>query len=538
MTKAVSSTQKTLLNLSTIDPTLPASSTTSFELISSYKVLKNDIWYVYSDMMVENLSDKAIKLPADLVFNLRDSSAQSTSASIISEANQTIPSKQLSSITLQGSLANLDSSGKLSLDIVKKSAASTDTSLLGSFSIDDSYTQIGSSIPYTTKLTNALNMIANRTEYTYLPDSNEISVDYTLVNEGQTTQALPKLSAVYQVSGSTLAIAAVDKETHPLTLAAKQSITYHFSAELPKATDTGTVELVVMEKASSGAIKPINLVHLPESFSLEAESGLEETTALDMKGFNAALSKDSMLSFQIIRSYHTNTDGNALINIEVLAKNQSTGTLKLPATLAYTLADNENLAYPATILSGGEQSIMPHQSIEFTLQAAIGVDDKSKQYSLQLVKKATANASANIGTNVSGTGTASGSESSIATAADQVLDSLDLTSSFSNTKSNSLVTASIGKLAVTLKSTYRLASTGSDDVLVSELEIQNVDSKTITLPNPTDTSFYGGYRMGDLNAKIPYTTTAVDGYIYLGDGTWNPQAAAWSARMDRDSLYG
>lgn len=389
MTKAVSSTQKTLLNLSTIDPTLPASSTTSFELIRSYKVLKNDIWYVYSDMMVENLSDKAIKLPADLVFNLRDSSAQSTSASIISEANQTIPSKQLSLITLQGSLANLDSSGKLSLDIAKKSAASTDTSLLGSFSIDDSYTEseIGSSILYTTKLTNALNMIANRTEYTYLPDSNEISVDYTLVNEGQTTQALPKLSAVYQVSGSTLAIAVVDKETHPLTLAAKQSITYHFSAELPKATDTGTVELVVMEKAYSGAIKPINLVHLPESFSLEAESGLEETTALDMKGFNAALSKDSMLSFQVIRSYHTNTDGNALINIEVLAKNQSTGTLKLPATLAYTLADNENLAYPATILSGGEQSIMPHQSIEFTLQAAIGVDDKSKQYSLQLVKK-------------------------------------------------------------------------------------------------------------------------------------------------------
>lgn len=551
ITKAVSSNKEATINLSKVDAALPASSSTSFELIRSYKVLKNDIWYVYSDVMAENLSAKAIKLPANLVFNLRAAAGQTSSATIISGANQTILSKQLGLLTIQGSLANLDSTGKLSLELTKKSAsASQATSLLGSLSIDDTYTesQIGTNTLYTTKSTNALNMIANRTEYTYSPFSNEIAVDYTLVNEGQTTQALPVLSALYQVNGSTLAIAAVDKETHPLTLAPSQSTTYHFTAEFPKATDTSTIELVVMEKASSGSLKPINLVQLPESFSLDAESGLTETTALDMKDLNATLSKHSMLSFQVERSYHTTTDGKALINIEVLAKNQSASTLKLPTTLGYTLYDNDNLAYPTTILSGGEQSIVPHQSIEFTLQAAIGVEDKSKQYRLQLVKKAVASTNS---------GTAAGSDTTTTTtipATEQIFDTLDLASSFSNTKSNSLVTTSIGKLAVTLKSTYRLASAGSDDILVSELEIQNVDSKTITLPNPTDTAFYGGYRMGDLDAqgkvvqiqssaylypnqkttvyiyaKIPYTSIVVDGYIYLGDGTWNAQASTWSA---------
>jgi hypothetical protein len=216
-----------------------------------------------------------------------------------------------------------------------------------------------------------------------LPYSNEIAVDYTLNNEGLTSQTLPKLSAQYQVGGSTLLIPAVDAAAHPLTLAAGESETYHFTAEFPKATDTSTIELVVMEKVASTAIKPINLVHLPTSYSLEANSGLFETTALDMKGFDATLSKYSMFSFQVTRSYNTTVNGNAMINMDVIAKNQSANALKLPSALGFTLLDSANLAYPTTVVTGGGQSVLPHQSSEFTLQAAIGVEDKSKLYSLQ-----------------------------------------------------------------------------------------------------------------------------------------------------------
>ncbi|QGQ97185.1 hypothetical protein EHS13_21005 [Paenibacillus psychroresistens] len=550
-TKVASSTTKAIINLANVNAALPASSSASFELVRSYKVLKNNIWYLYSDFLIENLSAKAIQLPANLLFNLRDAAAQTTPISILSGANQTIQSKQLGVLTTQVSLAAVDTTGKLSLELTKKSVSSTTitTSLLASLSVDDSYinSQVGSSLLYITKTTTqASSMVANRTEYTYLPYSNEIAVDYTLKNEGLTSLTLPKLSAKYQVGDATIDTPAVDAEVHPLTLAAGESETYHFTANFPKATDTSTIELVVMEKAQSGTIKPINLVHLPASYSLLADSGFSETTGLDMKDFDASLSKYSMFSFQVIRSYNTTVDGKALINIDVIAKNQNASTLKLPTALAFTLLDSANLTYPTTVLRGGGQLILPHQSSEFTLQAAIGVEDKSKLYSLQLVKKAAASNS-NPAAAVDTTSTST-------TAADKVLDTLDLTSSFANTKSNSSVATTIGKLAVSLKSAYRLASNGSNDVLVSELEIQNVDTKTITLPSPMDTSLYGGYMLGDLDAqgkviqiqsspylypnqkttiyiyaKIPYTSAIVDGYIYLGDGTWNSQAQTWSA---------
>jgi hypothetical protein len=173
---------------------------------------------------------------------------------------------------------------------------------------------------------------------------------------------------------------------------------------------------------------------------------------------------------------------------------------------------------------------MPHQSIQFTLQAAIGEKNSNIQYSLQFAKK-----------------------SDITSELAPMNEAFDLSSSFSNLQANSLLNTSIGKLGVKLISTYRLSTDGADDTLMSEVEIQNLDSKMITLPSLAANSIYGGYKINDLDAqgkvvqiqsssnlypnqktslyiytKIPYTSSETTGYIYFGNGTWNAQTLAWT----------
>jgi hypothetical protein len=526
-------TKPVVLNLHNLNVALPSNTMASFELIRSFTVLKDDAWMVYSDVMVENLSNQAFQLPTNLLLNLRNETNQSVPASNVVGANQKILPKQRILLTFQASLTNLDKTNHLSLELLKKAASdSTDPSLLGSFAIDNSYqdTQVGSVLTYTTKSVNALSMIANRALYTFKTFGNEIEAEFTLKNEGDTVLTVPVLSGNFQVKGSTLSIAASETDTHPDILAPNQSSVYHFTAQFPKATDPSSIELVVNEKLSAGVSKPINVIHLPESGMQAADDGFIETTAFDMKNFDTALSKYSMLAFQVIRSYHSVSNRIPTINMEVVAKNQSTNTVKLPTSLAYTLYDSNHLSYPTTALSGADQSILPHQSIQFTLQASIGEKNSSHQYSLQFAKK-------------------SDTTSELV----PVNDAFDLSSSFSNPQANRLLNTSVGKLGIKLISTYRLSTDGADDTLVSEVEIQNLDSKMITLPSVAANSIYGGYRINDLDAqgkviqiqsssnlypnqktslyiytKIPYTSTEIIGNVYLGNGTWNAQTSAWT----------
>jgi hypothetical protein len=525
--------KKIILNLHDLNTALPNSTSAAFELIRSYKVLQDDIWMVYSDVMVENLSGKAFPLPGNLLFNLRDEGKQSVTAINVSGANQKIQPKQRILLTYQSSMANLDNTGKLTLELLKKAASnSNEPSLLGSFSVDPSYQdmQVGSSLTYATKSVNALNMIANRTMYTYRTFSNDIEVEFTLKNDGNTVLAVPVVSGTFQVKGSTLSVMANEADTHPVILAPNQSSTYHFTAQFSKATDPSSIELVVNEKVSAGVSKPISIIHLPEGSTFAADESFTETAAYDMKDFDAALPKYSMLAFEVTRSYHTVANGTPMVNIEVVAKNLSAGTLKLPASLGYSVYDSNHLSYPASALSGADQSIMPHQSIQFTLQAAIGLKNSNNQYSLQFSKK----------TNAS-------------TELVPMYNAFDMSSSFTNPQVNSLLNTSIGKLGVKLISTYRLSTDGAFDTLISELEIQNLESKMITLPSLAANNLYGGYKINDLDAqgqviqvqsssnlypnqktsvyiytKIPYTTTETTGYVYLGNGTWNAQSSTWA----------
>lgn len=110
-----------------------------------------------------------------------------------------------------------------------------------------------------------------------------------------------------------------------------------------------------------------------------------------------------------------------------------------------------------------------------------------------------------------------------------------------------------GRLSFRTASTYRLMTETGNDILVSEIEVKNVDSKVISVPAVS--SLYGGYTIGGnkvegkatylqssplLNpgqsmvvyvyASIPYDTALTDGTVYVGatDSSVNPaQKSDW-----------
>jgi hypothetical protein len=121
-----------------------------------------------------------------------------------------------------------------------------------------------------------------------------------------------------------------------------------------------------MKARSTQAIsKPINVITLSSSNIQAGTTGLTEVTSLDLKDFDAALAIHSMLTLQVIRSYHSVSNGDPMINLEVNAENESAVALKLPASLLFEIRDSAQLSYPTTVVSGADQTIMPHQSIQY-----------------------------------------------------------------------------------------------------------------------------------------------------------------------------
>jgi hypothetical protein len=538
----VTNPNKATISLSALDAALPKNTAASFTLLNSYKALKNGVWVIYSDFLVENLSAKAAKLPANLIFDIRDDASLYLLSSVVAGQSLTLLPQTRSILTFQTPLEGNESLQGLTFEMAKRPAAiNSPATVLAKFSMDPSLlsSNVGTVITLPTLISNALTLVAERATYEHNAFNNVVDVAVTLKNEGKSALPVPALTGFFQVIDNTAPFTATDSEKHPAALSANQSTTYHFSAIFPLAFDESRIQLVILGNkiASQSIHKPIAVISLTSSNIQAGEQGHSEVAALDLQDIDETLANHSMLSLQVIRSSHSISNGDPMIHLEVIASNESSAAVKLPASLLFTLQDSALLTYPTTIIDGANQTIMPHQSLQFTLQAATGTKDTQTAYGLNLVKKA-----------------------SLPTGVDAVYDTLDIASSFANTQAvNSLLNTSIGKLGVALKSTFRLATASGDDVLISEIQLQNLDNKTITLPNTAGASIYGGYRLNDLDvagkvvqiqtspylypnqktsiyiySKLPYTSTLTNGSIYLGDSvaagqnTTAPQTHEWS----------
>ncbi|QGQ96729.1 hypothetical protein EHS13_18510 [Paenibacillus psychroresistens] len=532
------------VNLSALDAKLPKNTSATFTLLSSYSVLKSSGWVIYSDVLIENLSAKTIKLPDNLLFNLRDESSLFLLTSVVAGQNQSLLTKQRRIITFQtpfNSTATPTTKG-LTFELRKRPlVVNTTGTVLGGLPMDPTFvdSRVGTVLTAPNLANNALTIAAEKATYNHNTFNNAIDVTVTLKNEGKTSLPVPALSGNFQVMDGSISTPAVEKETHPAALAAGESTTYHFKAEFPLALNESSIQLVItgVKSATQAISKPINVITLSTSHIQPGVTGLTEVTSLDLKDFDPTLPIHSMINLQVIRSFHSVSNGEPMINLEVSAENETAVALKLPASLLFEIRDSAELSYPTTAISGADQTIMPHQSIKFTLQTKTGSKDEQTAYSFDFVKKAATPAEANV-----------------------LLDYIDISSSFANTQSvNSPLVTAIGRLGVTLKSTYRLASSSGDDILMSEVELENLDTKTVTLPN--EDGLYAGYMLNDVDAggkivriqtspylypnqkttiyiytKVPYSTIAENGYIYVGDGTLNKQTSVWTSTHEWTEL--
>jgi hypothetical protein len=111
---------------------------------------------------------------------------------------------------------------------------------------------------------------------------------------------------------------------------------------------------------------------------------------------------------------------------------------------------------------------------------------------------------------------------------------------------------SIGKLGITVKSTYRLLSDGGDDVLMSEVQVENQQSEAVKLP-----AMYAGYTDGTnelegqvayvqsspyisagqkailyIFTHVPYDLDMQKGRLFFGQGVLNAQNNTWSQKKE------
>ncbi|WJH34111.1 hypothetical protein N6H14_29910 [Paenibacillus sp. CC-CFT747] len=124
------------------------------------------------------------------------------------------------------------------------------------------------------------------------------------------------------------------------------------------------------------------------------------------------------------------------------------------------------------------------------------------------------------------------------------------------TPTSSGVQTPVGKLSLTVKSTYRLNTALDDDILMSEVELTNLEKKVITLP-----SLYAGYLAGDIDlpgktvriqsspylnpgqkttlylySKLSYQLPFESGKVYLGSGILDAKAGTWSQKREWTKL--
>lgn len=178
------------------------------------------------------------------------------------------------------------------------------------------------------------------------------------------------------------------------------------------------------------------------------------------------------------------TDGTQVTAIFTL-KNETSGVLPVPnlsagyqlaqSTLSVAAADNAAGSHPAYLASGESTTY------SFTGTLPKGVDASSVELVVWEKTSASATLPVQVVAASSSTGTGSPFDG---------------------------VYTSVGRLAFKVNSTYRLLTESGDDVVMSEIEVRNSDSKVVSLPAAS--ALYGGLRIGsyDVAGKAVYVQSS------------------------------
>lgn len=340
---------QTVINLNDADAAYSSDALAAVQLEDSLRMLSNGMWYQYVHLTVENLGTGSYKLPSALQIQLKDRDGLTYTGTVVFGGDQTILPHQSQPVTVQFPVGYLPDDSSMSLEFGKKATASAATSgttsnqsstaasasagsfsLLGSVELPDG----GSSAevleeqayPGQEGLKSSLTSVGISNKSTGV----HLKADWKLENKGAQAVALPALSALYQLSGSTLGVAASDSLSHDSYLAPGQSTTFRFEADLPSGVDLTDVQLAVQEKKGSGTgvFVPVFLGAVPADGS--ASSGAPVEAGGDVYSTSAG-----KLQLNVKSAYRLLTEsGDDVVMAEVQVENRESSAIKLPALAA------------------------------------------------------------------------------------------------------------------------------------------------------------------------------------------------------------
>ncbi|CAN7694122.1 hypothetical protein [Paenibacillus sp. LjRoot56] len=248
--------QQAVINLKEIDTTLAEETLVTAKLGKSYKVYKDGVWMVYTDLTLSNESSASVKLPDGLELNFQDSKGLTYGAQFVANVGALLPDQPVTA-TLQAAVpATLDTS-KLSLLFSPKGKVKT--TLLGTLNAAKTFSvgRLSDKIAYPNKdASDALNGLVMSTSWASAvqqTDGLHVQANVTLTNESDGIVTVPNLTGEFQASRSNVGVTSSDNAVRSAYLSPNESTTFHFQGVVPASLNAEALQLVVLEKQSAAA---------------------------------------------------------------------------------------------------------------------------------------------------------------------------------------------------------------------------------------------------------------------------------------------
>lgn len=241
-----------IVNLHSIDSTLPNDAALSFQLGQSVRVSENGKWYLYTQVSAKNLGSSSVKLPTALQLRLVDAAGMKYTSTTLDGAGTTFLPSEGGTLTIKTPISKGMTFTGASLEFYYLNL--TEEVSLGSMNLNASMqtTALDTKQVYIGQQAGEqMTVKANSTKYAAQADGVHVQTIVTLSNDGKESAAIPSWFATYQVGDSGTAITAEDNTARSSYLAPQETETYYFNAVLPAGTDPNSAQLVLWEKTTS-----------------------------------------------------------------------------------------------------------------------------------------------------------------------------------------------------------------------------------------------------------------------------------------------
>ncbi|MEC0230775.1 hypothetical protein [Paenibacillus alba] len=246
--------QEEIINLRTLDSTLPTDASIAFQLGQSVRVSENGKWVMYTQLSARNLGASSVKLPTGLQVRLVDANGLKYTSTVVNGSGTTFLPGEADTITLKTPISKQMPVSGLSLEYYYLNQ--TEDVTLGTMNLNTSLqtTDLNTKQTYSGQQDGEkMTVKANSSSYSNQADGVHVQTIVTLSNDGEAAAAVPSFFASYQFGDAGTSVKASDNTARNEYLAPKETTTYYFNAILPTGVDPNAAQLVLWENTGSSA---------------------------------------------------------------------------------------------------------------------------------------------------------------------------------------------------------------------------------------------------------------------------------------------